>query len=149
MAEKYVGIIKQLFLKAREEGKDPADALHTYRSTPLVSKTPSLMVILMGRLPCTNLPMSHAAKAEIGHLPPPETVRAKSKVNDVKHHELHLNQPVMHQDVKDKHWYPAKIIQLCSQPRSYIIETEKGARMLQTQQMLKLYKLRKNIKAPE
>ena len=28
MAEKYVGIVKQLFLKAREEGKDPADALH-------------------------------------------------------------------------------------------------------------------------
>ena len=33
MAEKYVGIMKQLFLKAREEGKDPADALHAYRST--------------------------------------------------------------------------------------------------------------------
>ena len=26
MAEKYVGIMKQLFLKAKEEGKDPADA---------------------------------------------------------------------------------------------------------------------------
>ena len=26
MAEKYVGIVKQLFLKAREEGKEPADA---------------------------------------------------------------------------------------------------------------------------
>ena len=58
MAEKYVGIVKQLFLKAREEGKDPADALHTYRPTPLDSKTPSPMAILIGRLPCTNLPMS-------------------------------------------------------------------------------------------
>ena len=113
MAEKYVGIMKQLFLKAREEGKDLADALHAYRSTPLDSKTPSPMAILMGRLPHTNLPMSHTAKAKIGHLPPPETVRAKSKVNDVKHHELHLNQPVMHQDVKDKWWYPAKVVQLC------------------------------------
>ena len=65
MAEKYAGIMKQLFLKAREEGKDPADALHTYRSTPLDSKTPSPMAILMGRLPCTNLPMSHTAKAKI------------------------------------------------------------------------------------
>ena len=55
----------------------------------------------------------------------------------------------MHQDVKDKHWYPAKIVQLCLQSRSYITETEKGARMQQTQQMLKPYKLRKNIKAPE
>ena len=91
------------------------------------------MAMLMDRLHHTNLPMSHAAKAKIGHLPPPETVRAKSKVNDVKHHKLHLNQPVMHQDVKDKHWYPAKIVQLCPQPRSYIIETEKGARMQQTQ----------------
>ena len=95
MAEKYVGIVKQLFLKAREEGKDPADALHTYRSTPLDSKTPRTMAILMGRLPHTNLLMSHTAKAKIGHLPPPETVRAKSKVNDEKHHKLHLNQPVV------------------------------------------------------
>ena len=55
----------------------------------------------------------------------------------------------MHQDVKDKHWYPAKIVQLCPQSRSYIIETDKWARMQWTQQMLKLYKLRKNIKAPE
>ena len=148
MAEKYVGIVKQLFLKAREERKDPADALHAYRSTPLDSKTPSPMAILMGRLPHTNLPMSHAAKAKIGHLPLPETVRAKSKVNDVKQHELHLNQPVMHQDVKDKHWYPAKIVQLCPQPRSYISKTQKGARMQRTQQMLKPYKLRTNIKAP-
>ena len=107
------------------------------------------MAIFMGRLPHTNLPMSHAAKAMIGHLPSPEAVRAKSKVNDVKHHKLHLNQPVMHEDVKDKHWYSAKIIQLCPQPRSYIIETQKGARMQRTWQMLKLYKLRKNIKAPE
>ena len=100
--------MKQLFLKAREEGKDQADALHAYSSTPLDSKTPSPMAILMGRLPCTNLPMSHAVKAKVGHLSPPETVRAKSKVNDVKHHELHLNQPIMHQDVKDKQWVPSQ-----------------------------------------
>ena len=148
MAEKYVGIMKQLFLKAREEGKDLADALHTYRSTPLDSNTPSPVAILMGRLPHTNLPMSHTAKAKIGYLPPPETVRAKSKVNDVKHHKLHLNQLVMHQDVKDKWWYPAKVVQLCPQLRSYIIETGTGARMQRSQQMLKLYKLRTNIKAP-
>ena len=61
------------------------------------------MAILMGRLPHTNLPMPHAAKAKIGHLPLPEAVRAKSKVNDAKLHELHLNQSVMHQDVKNKH----------------------------------------------
>ena len=65
-------------------------------------KTKGPMAVLMGRLPHTNLPMSSAANAKIGNLPLPETVRAKSKVNDVKHHKLHLNQPVMHQDVKDK-----------------------------------------------
>ena len=140
--------MKQLFLKQGKKAKTQLMHLHAYRSTPLDSKTPSPMAILMGRLPHTNLLMSHTAKAKIGHLPPPETVRAKSKVNDVKHHELHLNQPVMHQDVKDKQWYPAKVVQLCPQPRSYIIETGTGARMQRTQQMLKPYKLRTNIKAP-
>ena len=133
MAEKYVGIVKQLFLKAREEGKDPADALHSYRSTPLDSKRPSPMAILIGILPHTNLLMSHAAKAKIGHLPLPKAIRTKSKVIDAKHHKLHLNQPVMHQDVKDKHWYQTKIIQLCPQPTYYIIEIQKGARIQRTQ----------------
>ena len=48
------------------------------------------MAILIGRLPCTNPPVSHAAKAKIGHLPPPEAIRAKSKVNDVKQHMSYI-----------------------------------------------------------
>ena len=41
----------------------------------------------------------------------------------------------------------AKIIHLCPQPRSYIIETEKGARMQRTQQMLKTIQAEKEYQS--
>ena len=60
-AEKYVGIIKNLFHKAKEEGQSPYTALMVYRNTPLNGTLQSPMQILQGRQACTDLPLSHAA----------------------------------------------------------------------------------------
>ena len=60
LAEKYVGIIKNLFHKAKEEGHFPYTALTVYRNTPLNGTLQSLMEILQGRQACTDLPLSHA-----------------------------------------------------------------------------------------
>ena len=61
LAEKYVGIIKNLFHKAKEEGQSPYTALMVYRNTPLNGTLQSPMQILQGRQACTDLPLSHAA----------------------------------------------------------------------------------------
>ena len=61
LAEKYVGIIKNLFHKEKEEGQSPYTALMVYRNTPLNGTLQSLMQILQGRQACTDLPLSHAA----------------------------------------------------------------------------------------
>ena len=61
LAEKYVGIIKNLFHKAKEEGQSPYSALMVYRNTPLNGTLQSLMQILQGRQAHTDLPLSHAA----------------------------------------------------------------------------------------
>ena len=70
LAEKFVGIIKNLFHKAKEEGQSPYTALMV---TPLNGTLLSPMQILQGRQALTNLPLSHAAtvKMDINHAPRP------------------------------------------------------------------------------
>ena len=65
LAEKYVGIIKNLFHKAKE-GQSLYTALMVYRNTPLNGTLQSPMQILQGRQACTDLPLSHAAKMQMG-----------------------------------------------------------------------------------
>ena len=43
LAEKFVQIVKNLFYKAKEEGKDPLKSLMIYHNTPLSSSLQSLM----------------------------------------------------------------------------------------------------------
>ena len=71
LAEKYVGIIKNLFHKAKEEGQFPYTALMVYRNTPLNRSLQSPMQILQGRQAHTDLPLLHAAKGKMGinHIP--------------------------------------------------------------------------------
>ena len=47
--EEFVGIIKNLFHKAKEEGQSPYTAIMVYRNTPLNGTLQSLMQILQGR----------------------------------------------------------------------------------------------------
>ena len=65
LTEKFVGIIKNLFHKAKEEGQSPYTALMVYRNTPLNGTLQSLMQILQGREAHTDLPLSHAAKVQM------------------------------------------------------------------------------------
>ena len=72
LAEQFVGIVKTLFHKAKEEGQYPYTALMVYRNTPLNGTLQSPMQILQGRQAHTDLPLSHAAKVQMGinHAPP-------------------------------------------------------------------------------
>ena len=73
LVEKFVGIFKNLFHKAKEEGQSPYTALMVYRNTLLNGTLQSPMQILQGRQACTDLPLLHAAKVKIGinHAPRP------------------------------------------------------------------------------
>ena len=76
LAEKYVQIVKNLFIKAHEEGTDYHKALMIYRNTPLDDNLLSPMQLLQGRAARSDLPISYAAKVKYGiasgrSLPPP------------------------------------------------------------------------------
>ena len=143
LAEKYVQIVKNLFHKAKEEGQDLHKCLMTYRNTPLSSTLQSLMQMLSNRLTRSNLPMSTAAKLQIGlHINHPTT---DQKNQHLPTHDLSINQAVMYQDATTKKWYLATIVKRCEEPRSYIISTEEGTQYRRTQKHLKPYYPRPQI----
>ena len=139
-SKKYIQIVKNLFHKAKEEGQVLHKCLMTYRNTPLSSHLQSLMQILSNRATRSTLPLSNAAKQQMGlHS---EHLRVNQKNQHLPTHDLCLDQTVMYQDARSRKWYPAKITKLCDEPRSYIISTENGTQYRKTQKHLKPYQPR-------
>ena len=153
LAEKYVGIVKNLFHKAQEEGQSPYTALMVYRNTPLNGTLQSPMQILQGRQAHTNLPLSHAAKVQMGinHAPQPtaEILRVKDKLLSSPTHNIPIGQIVMYREPNDKRWYPAIVIQQSPEKRSYLIRTKDNVVYRKIQVHLKPYILEKKIELPE
>ena len=143
-------LLKNLLYKAREEGRDPNEAMMLYRNAPLQSgRTP--MQLLQGRQARSNLPMSYAAKLKAGlakNRLPAENIRVTLKGATKPSHDLHVGQHVMYQTLPDKRWYPAKISARMPQSRSYEIITPDGVTYRRTQQHLKPYTPRSAQKIP-
>ena len=137
IAEKYVEIVKSIFYKAKEEGKDLFKCLMIYLNTPLSGSLQSPMQILQNRCARSDLFLSYAARQQLGLQP--EKLRTVYKNKHFTSHDLHIRQDVMYQDVTSKHWYPATIKSLCLQPRSYNITTREGVTYRKTQAHLKPY----------
>ena len=115
LAEKFVGIIKNLFHNAKEEGQSPYTALMIYRNTPLNGSLQSPMQILQGRQAHSDLPLSHAAKVKMGinHIPRPSTeiFHVTDKSLSTPTHDIPIGQPVMYREPNDGMWYPATVTQ--------------------------------------
>ena len=96
IAAKYVQLVKNLFYKAKEEGKNLFKCLVVYCNTPLSNSLHSPMQILTSRSARSNLPISNAAKKQLGlHC---EDLRTKYENEHLPLHDLYLNQTVMYQD---------------------------------------------------
>ena len=130
LAEKYLQIVKNLFYKAKEEGKDLYKCLMVYHNTPLSNSLSSPMQILTSRSTRFSLALSHAARKQKG--PDCEDLRTQCKNEHLPIHDLHLHQAVMYQDPASKRWYPATITKLCQETRSYIITTKQGVQYRKT-----------------
>ena len=106
LAEKFVGFIKNLFHKAKEQGQSPCTALMVYRNTPLNGSLQSPMQILQGRQACTDLPLLHAAKVKMGinHIPrsSAEILWVKDKSLFSPTHDIPIGQHVMYREPSDR-----------------------------------------------
>ena len=96
LAEKYMQIVKNLFCKAKEGGKDLFKCLMVYCNTPLSNSLSSPMQILTSRSARSSLPMSYAARKQKGL--DCEDLRTYCKNEHLPLYDLHLNQAVMYQD---------------------------------------------------
>ena len=139
LAEKYVQIVRNLFHKVKEEGQDLHKCLMVYRNTPLSSQLQSPMQISSSRAARPSLPLSNAAKKQMGIQS--EELKCGHKNQHLPTHDLSLNQTLMYQEPVSKKWYTAKIARLCDEPRSYIITTAEGTQYRKTQTHLKPYQL--------
>ena len=88
LAEKYVQIIKNLFYKAKE-GQDLHKCLMIYGNTPLSNHLQSPMQILSSRSTRLTLPLSNAAKRQMGIQD--EELRTRYKNQHLPTHDLCLN----------------------------------------------------------
>ena len=150
LAEKYVQIVKNLFIKAHEEGTDYQKGLMIYRNTPLDDSMLSPMQILQGRAARSDLPMSYAAKVKYGLASGRSLHPQRQDKNErTRTHDYHLHQDVMYLDPLTHKWFPAKIVRFMDAKRSYLIKTPEGFQYRKTQQHLKPYKATKAVVLPK
>ena len=135
LAENCVQLVKNLFYKAIEEGKDLFRCLMVYQNTPLSNKLCSPMQILTSRSARSNLPISHAARKQLGL--ECGDLRTAYKNEHLPSHDLHLYQAVIYQDPTNKRWFLTTFSKLCQEHRSYIITTKEGVQYRKTQAHLK------------
>ena len=93
------------------------------------------MQILQGKSARSNLPMSNAARKQLGIQP--EVLRNIEKHEVLPTHNLHVGQNVMYQDSVTKQWHPAVITSLCQEKRSYKITTSDSVEYRKIQAHLK------------
>ena len=136
LVEKCVQIVKNLFYKAREEGADLLKSLMIYHNTSLASNLQSPMQKLQSRTVRSQLPMSNAARNQLGLQT--EKLRIRTKNEHLPSHDVWLGQNMMMQDPTSKGWFPAVITKLCKEPRKYQIETKDGVTYRKMQSHLKL-----------
>ena len=95
------------------------------------------MQILQGRNARSDLPMSNAAKKQLGSQP--EVIRNIDKHTVLPMHALHVGQQVTYQDSTSMCWYPAVIDSLYPEPRNYKITIRDGVTYRKMQAHLKQY----------
>ena len=137
LLKSYVQIVKSLVYKAKEEGEDLFKCSMIYHNAHLSGSLQSPMEILQSRSTRSDLPMSNAARQQLGVQP--EKLRTVTKNEHLPSHDLYIWQEVMYQDVTGKWWYIATITSLCVQPRSYNITTREGVTYRKTKDHLKSY----------
>ena len=137
LAEKYMQILKCLFYKTTEEGKDLYKCLMFYCNTPISSRLQLPMQILQGRSARYDLPMSNAARKQLGIQP--KAIRNIHKHEALPTHNLHAGQSVIYQHSVTKQWHPAIITSLYQEKRSYMVTTSDGPVYRKMQAYLKPY----------
>lgn len=133
LAEKGVGIAKQIIKKSQNYG-EITEALLDYRSTPVSGTSYSPSQILMGRLIRTTLPMrKDLLEPKLVYLNAYDQLQMINEKTKDYHDrnvrikpDLNIGDNVTIQDARTKLWQPGKVVDVKDQPRSYVLENDRG-----------------------
>jgi hypothetical protein len=131
--ERHIKHIKPIIKKTLRDKEDIQITLLNLRATPIDSKVASPAELLFGRAIATQLPYHE-------HIPEDHQEWLQKQNDHMKsHHDkagskqehppMHKGQQVRILDKTKKTWCPGTIIDKCSQPRSYIVETPNRTRL--------------------
>ena len=130
-AERFVGTVKALLRKPREEGIDPNKALLQYRNAPIVGIGYSPAQLLFNRRLQDDIPVSK--KLLYPRIPESAIEKLLDRQDQQKKH--YDKRTKIHQKFKpgenitariENRWVPARIEKEHYTPRSFIVMTEKG-----------------------
>ena len=113
---------------------------------PLASTSKSPMQMLQQRSARSQLPMSNAARRQLGIA---VEELSSNKNQHLPSHDFHIGQKVMCQNPITMRWFPTTIKALCPEPRSYQIETLEGITYRRTQNHLKPFRSRQKTQRKE
>ena len=123
--ERMIRMVKGYFYKS-----NPDDALLAYRATPLGPNRPSPAQLMFNRKIQTNLPAyirSHEqTKDPRRYMNSPTSANQKG----TELPDLHMNQPIFHQDVARRTWSHGTVVGIGPAPRSYTICCKDTGRLL-------------------
>lgn len=133
MSESAVATAKRILKKAHDAKTNYLYSLLEYRNTPIPEIGTSPAEMMFGRKLRSKLPVEEKSLKQRNTETVRETI-ARNHIRMQKHYnrnatsrpEFHPNQNVLIQ--KKKQWQPAKIIEKCNEPRSYIVEDDEGSR---------------------
>ena len=128
---KYMfSLSRTCFIKLKRESTY-LKCLMLYCNTPLSNTLWSPMQILSSRSARSDLPISNAARKQLGI--DCEDLRTKYKNEHLPLHDLHIDQTIMYKYSTSKQWYPATITKLCNEPKGCIITTKEGVQYRKAQ----------------
>lgn len=143
LAERCVGIVKMIFRKALEEGKDYRVSLMEYRNTPIAGLDLSPSQLMFNRRLKTKLPIS-------GNLLNPEIFldvknRLENRQNVQKYHydrtakslrSLGVGDTVGIRDFGNRAWERGRIVDLAANPRSFKVQNRAGGILVRNRRHL-------------
>jgi transposase InsO family protein len=139
-AERMVGVVKGILKKAKQAGTDPNIALMCYRATPATDQE-SPAELLFKRKIQANLPVRQLradADVKLVMKKTDHTLNGDKYQRGAK--ELSTLIPgmkVLARRDDDNSWEPATVVELCDEPRSYIIESPNGQQKRRNRKFLK------------
>lgn len=142
LVERTIGTVKKLLLKCHDDQKDPYIALLNLRTTPKGTlSSPSML--LMSRQLRTKIPeCSNNLKPKLVDYKK-ESCTKKNKVDVMcKYYNrgthplkpLSEHEPVMFKKLPTSPWTPGKVVDVSSEPRSYIVSTPDGSEFRRNRQ---------------